>query len=115
MHRGKVLPHYFLINFRVTTKKRWVKTHSDNLFLTGIDDTHGLVLAGSADEAAITVPAHTVNDIRMHVLQGDHGLTCAHVPNDDLVVTTWQKCNVKLSMNASKTFDPVCSLDKIYT
>lgn len=69
-------------------------SYSNNLLLTGVDDTDGLVLAGSADEAAVTVPGHVVNDIRMHVLQGDHGLACAHVPDDDLVVTTWQQKEV---------------------
>lgn len=63
-------------------------TYSNNLPFAGVDDTDGFVLAGSADKATIAVPAYIVNDIRVHVLQVNHGLTCAHVPDDDLVVTT---------------------------
>lgn len=73
------------------SKNSLKSSYSNNLLLTGVDDTDGLVLAGGADETAITVPGDIVNDIRMHVLQGDHGFTCAHVPDDDLVVTTWQE------------------------
>lgn len=62
--------------------------HSNNRLLAGVDDTNALIFAGSADEAAAAVPANVVNDIRMHVLQGDHGFTCAHVPDDYYVVTT---------------------------
>lgn len=63
-------------------------TYSNNLLLAGVNNPDGLVLAGSADKASIAVPAHIVNDIRMHVLQVDHGLTGAHIPDDYLVITT---------------------------
>lgn len=103
------------------TKNSLKTSYSNNRLLTGVNDTDGLVLAGSADEAAVAVPGHVVDDIRMHVLQVDHGLTCAHVPDDDLVVTTWQQKDVKLSRNTYKnkkqtkkkgthTFDPMFCL-----
>lgn len=85
-----------------TTKNSLKTSYSNYLLLTGVDDTDGLVLAGGADEAAVAVPGDIVNDVRMHVLQVDHGLTCAHVPDDDLVVTTWQQKEVKLSGNTKK-------------
>lgn len=73
---------------RITIKKSLKSTYSNNHLLAGINDTNGLVLAGSADEAPVAIPAHVVNDIRVHVLQGDHSLSCARIPDDDLVVTT---------------------------
>lgn len=63
-------------------------TYSNNLPFAGVNDADGLILAGSADKATVAIPAHVVNDIRMHVLQGNCGLTCAYVPDDDLVITT---------------------------
>lgn len=62
--------------------------YSNNHLLAGVNDTDGLVLAGGDDLATVAVPADAVNDVRVHVLKGDHSLTCAHVPDDDLVVTT---------------------------
>lgn len=66
---------------------RYVSTYRNNLFFTGVDDADLLVLAGGAKKAAVTTPADTKDNIRVHVLQVDHGLSRAHVPNDDLVVT----------------------------
>lgn len=71
-----------------TTKTSLKTAYNNKCLLAGVDDTDGLVLAGGADKATVAVPAHVVNDIRVHVLQGDHGLSCAHVPDDDLVITT---------------------------
>lgn len=68
--------------------KSLINAYSDNHLLARVDDTDSLVLAGGADKATVAVPAHAVNDIRVHVLQGNHSLTCAHVPDDDLVVAT---------------------------
>lgn len=63
-----------------------VSTYRNNLFFTGVDDADLLVLAGGAEQAAVAAPADTKDNIRVHVLQVDHGLSRAHVPNDDLVV-----------------------------
>lgn len=63
-------------------------TYGDDLLLPGVDDADSLVFAGGADEATVAIPGRTVNNIRVHVLQGNHSLACAHVPDDDLVVTT---------------------------
>lgn len=62
-------------------------TYRDNLLFTGVDDADLLVLAGGAEQAAVAAPADTKDNIRVHVLQVDHGLSRAHVPNDNLVVT----------------------------
>ena len=64
-----------------------VSTYCHNLFLAGVDDADLLVLAGGAEQAAIAVPADTKDNLRVHVLQVDHGLSRAHIPDDDLVVT----------------------------
>lgn len=64
-------------------------SYSNNFLLAGVNNTDRLVLAGSADETAIAIPANAVNHVGMHVIQSDHGLACAHVPDDDHVVTTW--------------------------
>lgn len=61
-------------------------TYRNDLLFTGVDDADLLVLAGGAEEAAIAAPADTKDNIGVHVLQVDHGLPRAHVPNDDLVV-----------------------------
>ena len=61
--------------------------HPYDLLLAGVDDTDGLVLAGSADEAAVAVPAGAEDDIRVHILQLNHGFARPHVPDDDQVVT----------------------------
>lgn len=65
----------------------YASTYHNNLFFTGVDDADLLVLAGGAKKAAVAAPADTKDNIRVHVLQVDHGLSRAHVPNDDLVVT----------------------------
>lgn len=62
-------------------------TYRDDLLFTGVDDADLLVLAGGAEQAAVAAPADTKDNIRVHVLQVDHGLSRAHVPNDNLVVT----------------------------
>ena len=82
--------------------KKKKDTYSNNLILAGVDDSDGLVLAGGADEAPVAVPAHIVNDVRVPVLQGDHSLCCAHVPDDDLVVTTWRQSEGKVSRTAAQ-------------
>lgn len=64
----------------------YVSTYRNDLTFTGVDDADLLVLAGSAEEAAVAAPADTIDNIRVHVLQVDHGLSRPHVPNDDLVV-----------------------------
>lgn len=61
-------------------------TYRHNLFFTGVDDADLLVLAGGAEEAAVAAPADTKDNVGVHVLEVDHGLSRAHVPNDDLVV-----------------------------
>lgn len=63
-----------------------VSTYRNNLLFTGVDDADLLVLAGGAQQAAIGAPADTKDNVRVHVLQVDHGLSRAHIPNDDLVV-----------------------------
>lgn len=88
--------HYTQINIYIShTAIRKRKYHnkedfaySNNRLLAGVNDTDGLVLAGGADKATISVPAHVVDDIWVHFLQVDHSLSCAHIPDDDLVVTT---------------------------
>ena len=62
-------------------------TYGHNLLFTRVDDADLLVLAGGAQQAAIATPADTKDNIRVHVLQVDHGLSRAHIPDDDLVVT----------------------------
>ena len=62
-------------------------TYCHNLLFTGVDDADLLVLAGGAQQAAIAAPADAKDNIRVHVLQVDHGLSRAHIPDDDLVVT----------------------------
>lgn len=61
-------------------------TYRDNLLLAGVDDAHLLVLAGGAEQAAVAAPADAKDHVGVHVLQADHGLPRAHIPNDDLVV-----------------------------
>lgn len=83
---------------RKLNKRNYLQTaHSDKRLLAGVNHTNGLVLAGGADKGSVAVPGHIVNDIRMHVLQVNHGLTGAHVPDDDLVVTTWGQMEVMVS------------------
>lgn len=78
--------------------KRSLKTaYSNNLHSPGVDDPDGLVLAGGADKTAVAVPGHVVNDILVHVVQSDHGFTCPHVPDNDLVVTTWEQSGIMLT------------------
>lgn len=72
-------------------QKEGFPTYGNNLLLPGVDDTDRLVFAGGADEAPVAIPDRTVNNIRVHVLQGNHSLACAHVPDDDLVVATCQR------------------------
>ena len=60
--------------------------HRHQLLLARVDDADLLVLAGGADEAAVATPAGAEDHVGVHVLQRDHGLARAHVPNDDLVV-----------------------------
>lgn len=64
----------------------YAPTYRNDLLFTGVDDADLLVLAGGAEEAAIAAPADTKDNIRVHVLQVDQGLSRAHVPNEDLVV-----------------------------
>lgn len=69
-------------------KRKKEITYGNDCPLAGINDSDSLVFAGGANKATIAVPAHAVNDIRVHVLQVNHSLTSAHIPDDDLVVTT---------------------------
>lgn len=66
-------------------------THGHDLPFTGVDDADLLVLAGGTQQAAIAAPADTKDDIRVHVLQADHGLARAHIPDEDLVVTAYNR------------------------
>lgn len=65
----------------------YASTYRNNLLFMGVDDADLFVLAGGTEEAAVAAPADTKDNIRVHVLQVDHGLSCPHIPNDDLVVT----------------------------
>lgn len=63
-------------------------TYGNDLLLARVDDAHFLVLAGGADEAAVAVPADAVDDVWVHLIQGDERLTRAHVPDHDHVIAT---------------------------
>lgn len=71
-------------------------THGHNLPFTRVDDADLLVLAGGTQQTAIAAPADTKDDIRVHVLQADHGLARAHIPDDDLVVTPYDRHMIAL-------------------
>lgn len=63
-------------------------THRHHLAFAGVDDAQGLVLAGGGQQAANVVPAHTVDDVGVHVVQTQEHFPSAHVPDEDHVVTT---------------------------
>lgn len=57
-----------------------------DLLLAGVTHSQAAVLAGGAEETAVVVPAHAVEEVRV-VVHGDQGLTRTHVPDDDQVIT----------------------------
>lgn len=61
-------------------------TYGDELLLAGVNDAHFLVLASSADEAAVAAPAHAENDIGMHVVQRNQRLARPNIPDHDHIV-----------------------------
>lgn len=64
-------------------------THSHHGAFSGLNDAHTLVAAGGAEEAAIPVPVHAVDGVRMHIgTQGQRGRPGANIPYQDHVVTT---------------------------
>lgn len=66
------------------------QTHRHHLPLAGIAHAQAAVLAGGAEQAAVSVPADAVDEVRV-VVHGDEGLTCAHVPDDDQIITAWRE------------------------
>ncbi len=73
----------------------FTSTHRNDLFLARVDDPEFLVLAGGADEAAVAVPADAEDDVRVHVLQGDHGLSRPHIPDDNHIITACRQAHKK--------------------
>ena len=63
-------------------------THRHHLPLAGVAHTQASVLTGGAEQAAVSVPADAVDEVRV-VVHGDEGLACAHVPDYNQVVTAW--------------------------
>lgn len=63
-------------------------TYCDDLPFARINNSYFLVLARGTNEAAIATPADAEDHVRMHVLQVDQGFSCAHVPNDDEIITS---------------------------
>lgn len=66
-------------------------THIDYGALAGVKHSQFLVLAGSEDLRAVSVPAGAVDQIRVHWVNADHCLSTSHVPQDDHVITACMK------------------------
>lgn len=52
-----------------------------------VEDTQFLVLAGSKNARAVTVPAGAVDQVSMYRLDSHHGLSASNVPQDHHVIT----------------------------
>lgn len=59
--------------------------HEDGAF-AWIEDTQFLVLAGSKDARAVSVPAGAVDHVGVYGLDSHHGFTASHVPQDHHVI-----------------------------
>lgn len=57
-------------------------THRNHLPLAGVAHTKTPVLAGGAKQAAVSVPADTVDEVWV-VVHGDQRLPSSHVPDYD--------------------------------
>lgn len=53
-----------------------------------VNNTQGFVFAGGTDHAALSVPAHTVDLIRMSITQLVHQLPRTDIPYAQYVITT---------------------------
>ncbi len=73
----------------------FASTHRNDLLLARVDDPDFLVLAGGADEAAVAVPADAEDDVRVHVLQRDHGFSRPHIPDDNHIITACRQAHKK--------------------
>ena len=62
--------------------------HRYELLLARVQHSNLLVLAGGCYEAAIVVPGHGVDDVRVEAIQGGQLCATGRVPDDDLVVKT---------------------------
>lgn len=68
-----------------------IKTDLKDSSPSRVKNTQGFVFAGGTDHAALSVPAHTVDLIRMHITQLVHQLTRANIPHAQYIITTWNK------------------------
>lgn len=69
----------------------YVSADLKNSPTSGVNHTESFVLAGGADHTALSVPAHTVDQIWMSITQLVHQLTRANVPHTQDVITAWSK------------------------
>lgn len=63
-------------------------TDRNHLPLARVADAQTSVLAGGAKQAAVSVPADAVDEVRV-VVHGDEGLARPHVPDYNQVITAW--------------------------
>jgi len=62
--------------------------YSNHLSIASVEDSHHLVLAGCSKPCAVIVEGHAEDHIRC--LDFQQGLAGAAVPDEHLVVSTWQ-------------------------
>lgn len=60
-------------------------TYSNHFPFAGVTHTQTSVFASGAEQAAVSVPADAVDEVRV-VVHGEQGLPRAHVPDDDQVI-----------------------------
>lgn len=65
-------------------------THRNHLPFAGVTHTQTPVLAGGAKQAAVSVPADAVDEVRV-VVHGEQRLPRSHVPDDDQVIAAWRR------------------------
>lgn len=66
-----------------------IKTDLKDSSSSRVNNTQGFVFAGGTDHAALFVPAHTVDLIRMCITHLVHQLPRTHIPYAQYVITTW--------------------------
>lgn len=94
----------------------WQETwhHLEDGAPSRVDDTQSLVLADGADGTAVLVPADTVNEVRVGVVQLVHKLPRAHVPHTNHVIAAWREEDTAPTDSLSLRWKPSIRLDHVY-